>query len=99
MAHQKVKQLAAPSFFGGDRQPDVRPVEALHVGFGISGEKSSHNVGSGNLIRCCRQRSDWRLWKKFMQMREVSIFRAESRAPLGNAVCLVHHDQRQLLLL
>ena len=98
VALQEAEQLAPGLPFQLDREANVGPVEAHHQGFGLAVEELLQDVLAGDLIGGRGQCRDRHAGKERRQAAQVTVFRPERRAPLGDAVGLVDRDQPHLQL-
>ncbi len=80
----------------GDLVADIGPVEPRqHQAFGRNAELGE-DIGAGMRIRRRRQRQARHLREGVHQRAELAIIGAEIVAPFGNAMRLVHREQRDL---
>ena len=93
MAADKFAKLRLPCLLVGDRQADVRPVEAKHELRNLVREQPGRDVFARHFIGGRRQRGDGRVRKQFRQSRQVLVFRPERRPPLRDAVRFVNGDE------
>ena len=77
---------------------EVRPVEALHGDEGLPHAQAVDDLRSGMRRRGCRQRHHGRVLQPLHHRGQRQVVGPEVVAPGGDAVRLVHHEQRDVQL-
>ena len=87
------QQLLRPMGLVRDAEAQVRPVEAVDDDAAVASEQLLRDVRARRLVGGRGEGGDVRRREQFLQPGQLLIFRPEARAPFGDAMRLVHHEQ------